>query len=368
MMKKRLVWATLLALVSTSVPAPTWADDEEDDADVPPFARGLVEKDDYRAMRDDYLNLVRGVPHFLPYEPRSRAIRDLERAEREIPSIDPSFWTEIGPAPIPNGQVSTGPQLPVSGRTISVAIHPSNPDIVYVGTAQGGVYRSTNGGTTWTAIFDSALSLAIGALALAPSDPEILYVGTGEPGGSADSFFGVGLYRINNASTTANLTGPHQPAGHDRPRQHRGVHGPSGQRDPRPPDGRRDHLRVDHGRHQHEPVERRLRPDGAAARHARRVPLDQRDVGVADVHQADGRHRRHRPAGHDRQHRRHRPRDGSADANRVVAWANGTAAANNGGAYLSTNALSPPPTFTQTLVTTTASVRASWRATTSAAP
>ena len=127
MMKKRLVWATLLALVSTSVPAPTWADDEEDDADVPPFARGLVEKNDYRAMRDDYLNLVRGVPHFLPYEPRSRAIRDLERAEREIPSIDPSFWTEIGPAPIPNGQVGTGAQLPVSGRTISIAIHPSNP-------------------------------------------------------------------------------------------------------------------------------------------------------------------------------------------------------------------------------------------------
>ena len=44
-------------------------------------------------------------------------------------------------------------------------------------------------------------ALAIGALALAPSDPEILYVGTGEPSGSADSYFGVGLYRINNAST-----------------------------------------------------------------------------------------------------------------------------------------------------------------------
>jgi hypothetical protein len=65
MMKKRLVWAILTAFVCTSVPAPTWAEDEENDADVPPFARGLIEKNDYRALRDDYLNLVRGVPHFL---------------------------------------------------------------------------------------------------------------------------------------------------------------------------------------------------------------------------------------------------------------------------------------------------------------
>jgi len=94
---------------------------------------------------------------------------------------------------------------------VAIAVHPANPHIVYVGAAQGGVYRSLDGGLNWTPIFDNAMSLAIGSLALAPSNPEILYVGTGEPNGSQDSFFGVGLYRIDNASTTANLTGPIDP-------------------------------------------------------------------------------------------------------------------------------------------------------------
>jgi hypothetical protein len=153
---------------------------------------------------------MRGVPHFLPYEPRRRRCRTWRRRKAATASIDPAFWTPIGPAPIPNGQTQA-PASAVSGRTISIAVHPTNPNLIYVGTAQGGIYRTSDGGVNWTPIFDSAMSLAIGALALAPSDPEILYVGTGEPNGSADSFFGVGLYRINNASTTANLTGPIDP-------------------------------------------------------------------------------------------------------------------------------------------------------------
>ncbi|MET0554075.1 MAG: hypothetical protein ABW221_13620 [Vicinamibacteria bacterium] len=205
MMKKRLVWALLTAFVSTSVPAPAFADDDErEDADVPSFSK--IDKAEYRRLREEYFTLVRGVPHFQAYEPRSRAIREMAAQEAATASIDPAFWTPIGPAPIPQGS------FPVSGRTISIAVHPANPDIVYVGTAQGGLYRTLDGGVNWTPIFDSAMSLAIGALALAPSNPEILYVGTGEPNGSADSFFGVGLYRIDNASTTANLTGPINPA------------------------------------------------------------------------------------------------------------------------------------------------------------
>ena len=54
----------------------------------------------------------------------------------------------------------------MSGRTIAIAVHPTNPDIVYVGTANGGLYRTINGGTTWTPLMDSADSLAIGAIAI----------------------------------------------------------------------------------------------------------------------------------------------------------------------------------------------------------
>ena len=100
----------------------------------------------------------------------------------------------------------------MSGRTISIAVHPTNPNIAFAGTAQGGLYRTLDGGTTWTPLMDSAQSLAIGAVAFAPSDPTIVYVGTGEANQSADSFFGVGLYRINDAlGASPVLTGPINP-------------------------------------------------------------------------------------------------------------------------------------------------------------
>ena len=132
----------------------------------------------------------------------------LERAELEILT---TAWTELGPAPIPNGQTEVN-TTPVSGRTTAIAVHPTNPNIVYVGTAQGGLYRSLNGGTTWTPMMDTAESLAIGAVAFAPSDPSIVYVGTGEANLSADSFFGVGVYRIDDAlGANPILSGPINP-------------------------------------------------------------------------------------------------------------------------------------------------------------
>lgn len=182
-------------------------DEDEDDPDMPPFARGLIEKDEYLNRRQQNINELRGLPYDRP-DRRIMAIRAMEQQYQiNRPFIDPTNWTEIGPAPIPNGQTE-GVSTAVSGRVTTIAIHPTNPNIVYVGTAQGGVYRTLNGGASWTAIFDSALSLAIGAIAIAPSNPTTVYVGTGEPNGSCDSFFGVGIYRINNADTSPILNGP----------------------------------------------------------------------------------------------------------------------------------------------------------------
>ncbi|HWW76241.1 MAG TPA: hypothetical protein VNZ44_12640, partial [Pyrinomonadaceae bacterium] len=117
-------------------------------------------------------------------------------------------WVSVGPAPIPNGQTS-GVQQAVSGRVTAIAVHPTNLDIAYVGTAQGGVYRTLDGGQSWTPIFDNAQSLAVGSIAIAPSQTSTIYVGTGEPNFSCDSFYGVGVYRIDNADSAAPaLSGP----------------------------------------------------------------------------------------------------------------------------------------------------------------
>ena len=190
------------------------SNNEEDDPDLPPFARGLIDKEAYLTRREENISFLRGLPYTTGTNPRLKAIQEMQR-QRDLnaPNILSGTWTEIGPAPLPNGQTESV-STPVSGRTVAIDVHPTNPNIAYVGAAQGGVYRTTDGGNTWKAIFDSAQSLAAGSIAIAPSQPTTVYVGTGEPGGSCDSFFGVGLYKITNAeNVTPTLTGPINPGG-----------------------------------------------------------------------------------------------------------------------------------------------------------
>lgn len=180
--------------------------------DIPDFARYKVNKEEFMTRRAENLAMYRGVHKDRPFDPRARfdAITKMEQQKEELArsAAPQAAWTEIGPKPIPNGPVETGPSTGASGRVISIAIHPTDPDIVYVGAAQGGLYRTTNGGTTWTPLMDEANSLAINTIAIAPSDPETVYVGTGEAGFCGDCFFGAGIYRITSASTTATLSGP----------------------------------------------------------------------------------------------------------------------------------------------------------------
>ncbi len=206
------------SLYSTLVAEGKYIDDGSE-PDMPLFlkdVKGAINKQEFMQMRAEGLALKRGIHKDQPFNPglRQDAIKQMAiqegivaRKANSDPNLALPNWTAIGPAPIPNGQTQTTTTA-VSGRVISIAVHPTNANIVYVGTAQGGLYRTTDGGTNWTPLMDSALSLAIGAIAIAPSQPETVYVGTGEPNFSSDSFFGVGVYRINNASTTANLSGP----------------------------------------------------------------------------------------------------------------------------------------------------------------
>ena len=197
--------------------APEPADGDDDDPDLPPGMAGRVDKDAYLRARGDYFDMLRGRDQEVPEGARENAIRLMEKQERQTSRaragnsalVNTTDWAFIGPNPIPLGQTQ-GTRVPVSGRTISIAIHPTNPDIVYVGTAQGGLYKSTNGGTNWTKLFEFQLeTLAIGAITIDPTDSSIVYVGTGENGQSADSFAGKGLYILRNAnSASPTLNGP----------------------------------------------------------------------------------------------------------------------------------------------------------------
>jgi photosystem II stability/assembly factor-like uncharacterized protein len=87
-----------------------------------------------------------------------------------------------------------GPAL-TSGRVGDIAIHPSNPDKWYVAAASGGVWLTTNHGTTFNPIFDNYGSYSIGCLAIAPSNPSTIWVGTGENNNQRSVAYGDGVYK-----------------------------------------------------------------------------------------------------------------------------------------------------------------------------
>jgi photosystem II stability/assembly factor-like uncharacterized protein len=98
------------------------------------------------------------------------------------PILKPFVWRSIGPANI-------------GGRVDDIAVVESNPSTFYIGFATGGVWKTTNNGTTWTPIFDEYPVSSIGDIAIAPSNPDIIYVGTGEPNNRQSSSFGAGVFK-----------------------------------------------------------------------------------------------------------------------------------------------------------------------------
>jgi photosystem II stability/assembly factor-like uncharacterized protein len=98
-------------------------------------------------------------------------------------------FREIGPATM-------------GGRIDDIEAVPSDPRIIYVGTAAGGIFKSVNGGTSWTPIFDKEDVSTIGDIAIAPSDPSIIWAGTGESNNRQSSSWGGGIYRSLDAGKT----------------------------------------------------------------------------------------------------------------------------------------------------------------------
>lgn len=91
-------------------------------------------------------------------------------------------WTTQGPGNI-------------GARVNTVVANPENENIIYAGFSRGGVFKTENGGNSWTPIFDDQVFLSIGDIVLDPNDPETVYVGTGDVNISGYPFIGDGLYR-----------------------------------------------------------------------------------------------------------------------------------------------------------------------------
>ena len=103
--------------------------------------------------------------------------------------LRPFRWRSIGPI----GQ---------GGRVDDIAVHPTDTRIFYVGFATGGLWKTTNNGTTFEPIFDEYETHSIGAIGIAPSDPEVLYIGTGEANNRQSSSYGAGVYKTTDGGET----------------------------------------------------------------------------------------------------------------------------------------------------------------------
>ncbi|OLB62593.1 MAG: hypothetical protein AUI11_04965 [Acidobacteria bacterium 13_2_20CM_2_66_4] len=112
-------------------------------------------------------------------------------------ALDPALlhdlrWRSIGPA-------NTGGRI----DDFAVARTPGAPDAIYVASASGGVFKSTNQGTTWTPIFDGVdAMMSIGDVAVAPSNGSIVWAGTGEANNRQSSSWGDGVYKSLDAGRT----------------------------------------------------------------------------------------------------------------------------------------------------------------------
>jgi photosystem II stability/assembly factor-like uncharacterized protein len=111
------------------------------------------------------------------------------------PAISGARWQPLGPAAIPIYGTSTG-------RMSAIAVHPTNSNILYVGGAQGGVWKTVDGGSTWTPLTDRECSLAMGSIAIDPINPQIVYAGTGEQHFSGDSYYGCGVLRSTDGGAS----------------------------------------------------------------------------------------------------------------------------------------------------------------------
>jgi uncharacterized protein (TIGR03437 family) len=119
------------------------------------------------------------------------------------PGDEAAEWRFLGPKP-------TGPPfVATSGRVTALAVDPRDSLTVYLGAAGGGIWKTTDGGANWGPLADDAPSLVIGSLALDPSNPDVIYAGTGEANACETCYAGAGILKSTDGGATwRQLPGP----------------------------------------------------------------------------------------------------------------------------------------------------------------
>jgi hypothetical protein len=154
-------------------------------------------------LREEWFRLSHGLEKVArPDLLRAGAVAELARVQRlRAPELERAgeTWSSLGPVTMTMLSWTMGR---VSGRVAALAVSPASENTLYLGAASGGVWRTTNGGTSWTPVFDAAGTLTIGALLVDPASANTVWVGTGERQSSCARYFGLGLFRSTDGGAT----------------------------------------------------------------------------------------------------------------------------------------------------------------------
>ena len=121
----------------------------------------------------------------IPQDEYLKSVKYVKQNMTYVESDDPSSWSYAGP-------------VNIEGRITTVAIHPTDPQTVYAGTANGGLWKSNDFCQNWSSVFDDQNTSSVGAVAIDPVNPEIIYCGTGEPNSLRSYYPGTGIYKSTN--------------------------------------------------------------------------------------------------------------------------------------------------------------------------
>lgn len=110
-------------------------------------------------------------------------------AQNESSALSNLSWRSIGPANM-------------GGRVADVEGVPGDPNTVYVATGSGGIFKTTDGGVSWTPIFDRQSTISVGDIALEPGNPDVIWAGTGESNARNSVSFGDGVYKSTDGGKT----------------------------------------------------------------------------------------------------------------------------------------------------------------------
>lgn len=134
----------------------------------------------------------------LPEDARRRAFDESRSQGAHQSQGAGTAWMPIGPRPTTSAYQANGGFN--SGRINAIAVSPANVQLILVGSATGGIWRSINGGTSFTAVSDSQADLGVAAIAFAPSDPTVVYAAMGDLDNSG--YFGTGILKSTDSGLT----------------------------------------------------------------------------------------------------------------------------------------------------------------------